>query len=280
MWIGWGPDKTFLYNDAYVSVLSLAKHPWALGRPATEVWAEIWEVCGPLAEKVFSKGEATYVDEVQLFMSRGDFVEETYYSFSYSPIRDESSQVRGLFCPSAEVTPKVLNARRLRTLAELTAKSLNEKSTEAACASAFSTLAKNQSDVPFALLYLIDHEGKRAVLEQSCGLVGEHSFAPDRIAIDGDSADAFLKTIVDVTNSAQSRLISVIGLEGLPPGPARQQVNEAVVLPVGSQGQQPVGVLVAGVNPTRRIDPEYRTFYELVASQIAAGVANAKSYEE
>ncbi len=280
MWIGWGPGLTFLYNDAYISVLSLAKHPQALGRPAPDVWAEIWEVCGPLADKVFSRGEATYVDEVQLFMSRGDFVEETYYSFSYSPIRDESGQVCGLFCPSAEVTPKVLNARRLRTLAELTAKSLNEKSTEAACASAFSTLAKNQSDVPFALLYLIDPEGKRAVLEQSCGLIGEHSFAPDRIAIDGDSTDAFVKTIVDVTNSAQSRLISVIGLEGLPPGPARQRVSEAVVLPVGSQGQQPVGVLVAGVNPTRRIDPEYRTFYELVASQIAAGVANAKSYEE
>jgi signal transduction histidine kinase len=280
MWIGWGPDKTFLYNDAYVSVLSLAKHPWALGRPATEVWAEIWEVCGPLAEKVFSKGEATYVDEVQLFMSRGDFVEETYYSFSYSPIRDESGQVGGLFCPSSEVTPKVLNARRLRTLAELTAKSLNEKSTGAACASAFSTLAKNAPDVPFALLYLVDPEGKRAVLEQSCGLIGEHSFAPDWISIDDGNSDTLPRTIVDVTKTAQSLLISVRGLEGLPPGPARQDVTEALVLPVGSQEQQPVAVLVAGVNPTRRIDTEYRTFYELIASQIATGMANAKSYED
>ena len=53
MWIGWGPDATFLYNDAYIEVLGAAKHPWALGRPAAEVWSEIWDVCGPLADKVF-----------------------------------------------------------------------------------------------------------------------------------------------------------------------------------------------------------------------------------
>jgi CheY-like chemotaxis protein len=61
MWIGWGPEITFLYNDAYVQVLSSAKHPWALGRPAEEVWSEIWDICGPLADKVFKNGEASFV---------------------------------------------------------------------------------------------------------------------------------------------------------------------------------------------------------------------------
>jgi hypothetical protein len=79
MWVGWRPEQTFLYNDAYISVLSLAKHPQALSLPAYEVWAEIWDFCGPLADKVFTKGEATFVDDVRLFMNRGDFVEETYY---------------------------------------------------------------------------------------------------------------------------------------------------------------------------------------------------------
>ncbi len=53
MWVGWGREAIFLYNDAYIQVLSSAKHPWALGRPAAEVWAEIWDICGPLADKVF-----------------------------------------------------------------------------------------------------------------------------------------------------------------------------------------------------------------------------------
>ena len=107
---------TFLYNDAYVAVLSQAKHPQALGRPAREVWSEIWDICGPLADKVFERGEATFVDDVRLFMSRGDVLEETYYSFSYSPIHDESGRVAGLFCPSTETTaknsewPKIANA--------------------------------------------------------------------------------------------------------------------------------------------------------------------------
>jgi hypothetical protein len=80
MWVGWGPEQTFLYNRAlYFSAQSGSKHPQALSLPASEVWAEIWDFCGPLADKVFTKGEATFVDDVRLFMNRGDFVEETYY---------------------------------------------------------------------------------------------------------------------------------------------------------------------------------------------------------
>ena len=90
---------SFLYNDAYLHVLGLAKHPKSLGRPASEVWAEIWDVCGPLADKVFQKGEASFVDDVRLFMHRGDYLEETYYSFSYSPIRDESGEGRRIVLP-------------------------------------------------------------------------------------------------------------------------------------------------------------------------------------
>jgi len=281
MWVGWGPAMTFLYNDAYISVLGLAKHPWALGRPAPEIWAEIWEVCGPLADKVFSKGEATFVDEVQLIMSRGDVKEETYYSFSYSPIRDESGEVRGLFCPSTDVTPKVLNARRLRTLAELTAKALIEKSIEAACASAFSTLAKNPDDVPFALLYLINRDAKHAFLQESSRLTPEHeALRPARIVLEANHEGPFSRPVAEVAATGQTRITSVARLEGLPSGPGGQRVSEAIVLPVVSLGQTPVGVLVAGINPTRRLDTEYRTFYELISSQIATGIANARSYEE
>ncbi|HEY3619247.1 MAG TPA: response regulator [Candidatus Sulfotelmatobacter sp.] len=281
MWVGWGPTRTFLYNDAYISVLSLAKHPWALGRPAAEVWAEIWDYCGPLADKVFAKGEATLVDDVQLFMNRGDFVEETYYSFSYSPIRDEFGKVKGLFCPSKEVTSKVINARRLGTLSELSAKSLIERSVEGACASAFSTLAKNNNDIPFAMLYLIDRERKHAFLERRCGVEGGlGTLSPERIALSQEAFGTFSQAIIEVATTSQSRTISVKDLGDLPLGSAQQRISEALVLPVTSHGQRPVGVLVAGVNPARTVDAEYRTFYELVSSQIATGIANARSYEE
>src|SRR4051812_21169712 len=118
---------------------SASQNTRALGRPAAEVWAEIWDVCGPLADKVFRQAEPTFVEDVRLFMNRGDYVEETNYSFSYSPIRDESGGVGGLFCPSAETTSRLLNARRLKTLSALTAGTLMEPTIESACASAVAT---------------------------------------------------------------------------------------------------------------------------------------------
>ena len=282
MWIGWGPEMTFLYNDAYVAVLSQAKHPQALGRPAREVWSEIWDICGPLADKVFERGEATFVDDVRLFMSRGDVLEETYYSFSYSPIHDESGRVAGLFCPSTETTAKILNGRRLRTLSELAANAVVEKSTEAACASSFATLARNPDDVPFALLYLLDETHGAALLKQSTGISDSvERVSPSRIDLKSEPDDPPFWKIREVLNSCQPQRISLTSLESLPIGPAQQPVKEAIFLPVTSSGQNwCMGVLVAGVNPTRSVDSEYQTFFELVAGQVATIIQNARAAEE
>src|SRR6185312_14123517 len=167
MWIGWGPQISFLYNDAYLQVLGLDKHPWALGRPAAEVWSEIWDVCGPLAQRVFDNGQASFLDDVQLFMRRGGFLEETWYSFSYSPIRDESGKVAGLFCPSNDVSASVIETCRLHTLSALAANALVERTVEAACAAATETIGQNTADIPFALLYLCGSNGSEALLQQT-----------------------------------------------------------------------------------------------------------------
>jgi PAS domain S-box-containing protein len=253
MWVGWGERMSFLYNDAYLHVLGLEKHPWALGRPAEEVWAEIWDVCGPLADNVFRQGEATFVDDVRLFMSRGDRLEETFYSFSYSPIRDEAGRVAGLFCPSNDVTAKVVGARRLRTLSELAANALVQRSTAGACASAAATLAKNPDDVPFALLYLVD--GDRPVLQQRVGV-------PDGAPLEG----RFAEVVATVLESGRTQ---------------RLGVSEAVVVPMAGRAEtRPLGVLVAGVNPARPLDAEHDAFFELVASNIGSAITNARAAEE
>ncbi len=282
MWIGWGPDATFLYNEAYVEVLSSAKHPWALGRPAAEVWSEIWDICGPLANKVFEKGEATFVDDVRLFLSRGKFLEEHYISFSYSPIRDEAGNVGGLFCPNNDTTAKILNARRLSTLSELSAEALMQKTTEAACASVTSVLSKNPDDIPFAALYLIDPESNRAILEQTCRLSKGHAaLSHDSVNLAWDVEGQVLWPLSDVFSTGQSRVISVENVEGLPLGVAQQRLSEAMVLPVASRGDAgTIGVLVVGLNPARKLDVEYRTFFELIAGQIATAIQNARASEE
>jgi signal transduction histidine kinase/DNA-binding NarL/FixJ family response regulator len=282
MWIGWGREMSFLYNDAYLHVLGLAKHPKSLGRPAAEVWAEIWDVCGPLADKVFEQGEPSFVDDVRLFMQRGDHLEETYYSFSYSPIRDESGEVGGLFCPSNDVTLKVLGARRLRTLSELAGGPYAGKSTDEACAILAAELKNNPSDLPFVLLYVADPEGTRAVLKQTVGFEnGGELLSPRVVDLKSGESGGVVWPLAEVFFERTARRVSVARFDAFPRGPAEQKVSEAIILPVISRGDdKPLGVLIAGMNPTRRGDPDYQTFFELVATHVGTVIQNTRVAEE
>jgi len=284
MWLGWGEEATFFYNDAYIAVLSESKHPWALGRPVTEVWAEIWDICGPLADKVFQHAEATLVDDIRLFMNRDYGLEENYFSFSYSPIRDESGKVGGLFCTNAEMTSKHLNARRLRTLSELAQRALVEKTASTAAATAAAILAQNPDDIPFALLYLTDCERRQVRLEQCVHILPLSLVAPD--SADIGHADDAVKTAASfwpfarALDAGGNTVVDVSEVATLPLGPAEQPLRQAVMLPLQTPGQEhPLGVLICGVNPTRPLDEDYATFFNLLAGQIGMAIQNARSAE-
>ena len=118
--IWWGPDLVKLYNDAYAEILA-AKHPWALGAPGRTVWPEIWDTIGPMLDRVMRQGEAVPANDLRLMLNRHGYPEECYFSFSYSPIRDETGQVAGVFCPVIETTQRVFAERRARLLLELEA---------------------------------------------------------------------------------------------------------------------------------------------------------------
>lgn len=116
MFVAWGPNLSFLYNDAYVSILG-AKHPGAMGQPFQEVWGEIWSDIGPLATRAM-EGEATWLEDLPLVMNRKGFDEQTWFTFSYSPVRDDSGTVVGMFCACTETTEKLVAERRLAAEAE------------------------------------------------------------------------------------------------------------------------------------------------------------------
>ena len=102
MFIAWGPRRTFLYNDAYAPILG-EKHPAALGKDFEILWHEIWPDLLPLVELV-DNGQAVYQENLRLVMHRNGFDEEVYFTFSYSPVRDEFGKVAGLFCACVETT--------------------------------------------------------------------------------------------------------------------------------------------------------------------------------
>ena len=114
MFVAWGSELGFLYNDPYAEILG-AKHPAALGRRFSVIWSEIWPDISPLIDAAMA-GQATYREDLPLLMNRKGYDEQTWFTFSYSPVRDESGTVAGMFCAVSETTEKVLAERALREL--------------------------------------------------------------------------------------------------------------------------------------------------------------------
>jgi len=110
MFIAWGEELTFLYNDAYSEILG-RKHPSAFGRRFAEIWAEIWPDISPLVECAM-EGVPTYREDLPLIMNRCGYDERSWFTFSYSPLRSEDGAVRGMFCAATETTERVLLQQR------------------------------------------------------------------------------------------------------------------------------------------------------------------------
>ena len=170
MWMGWGPDLIFLYNDAYARQTLGKKHPWALGKPAREVWKEIWADLDPRVRAVTETGEATWDEGLLLFLERSGYAEETYHTFSYSPLTGDDGKINGLFCVVMEETERVIGERQLGLLRHL-ASGLSSKITEEeVCAAISVSLKTNPQDLPFTLVYLFEKSETQARLACDTGI--------------------------------------------------------------------------------------------------------------
>jgi PAS fold len=247
--IYWGSDLILLYNDDW-SPIPGEKHPWSLGRPAREAWSEIWGIIGPLFDQVMTTGEATRSRDQLLPMRRHGFTEECYFDYTFSPIRGEDGQVAGVFNAVIETTTRVIGERRLRTLRELaTWKAGRAGSAEDACRTAAQILAEDPLDLPFALLYLLDEDGRHARLTGSVGVGHGTPAAPAAFDLDGPEASSPFRRVVETGKGVEvGDLSDRFGL--LPGGGWPESPQRAVVLPMTRPGQaQLAGFVVAGISP-------------------------------
>ena len=185
MWVWWGPHLVNFYNDAYLPILG-GKHPHALGRPAREVWAEIWDQIGGRIDDAMA-GESTYSEAELLVMQRNGYPEETYYTFSFSPMPEDDGLIGGIICANSDETDRVIGARRLALLRELASRTWEAKSVADVFTLSARALASDARDMPFALLYGFEEDGARAILRGSAGIEAGHPAAPESIALDGAS---------------------------------------------------------------------------------------------
>ncbi|MGA7538953.1 MAG: ATP-binding protein [Steroidobacteraceae bacterium] len=278
MFVWWGRELINLYNDAYRPFLG-TKHPHSLGRPASQVWLEIWDLIGPRTRAVLERAESTFDEALLLIMERFGYPEETYFTFSYSPIRAEDGAVAGLFCAVTDDTRRVIGERRLRLLREVASTAPETHSPEPVCNAVAECITRSARDLPFALLYLTDPGGNSARLaaqaNMPAGISGVETVArldtaqalwPLRQALEGDP--------VLVENLRDRFALLPTGAWDRPP-------ERAVVVPLREQAQSAVaGFLIAGLNPYLPFDEGYRGFVGLLADQIAAGIARARAYQQ
>jgi PAS domain S-box-containing protein len=273
MRVMWGREFIFLYNDNYRPILGAEKHPSAMGRPAHESFTELWPIVGPMFERVYT-GEAVAIEDGLLPLNRNGYLEECYFTLSYSPIRDDSGAVGGLLGVVYETTVRVLAERRLRTLRALAASASRGKTVDQACALTAAALTENPADVPFALIYLCDPDHGHARLAACRGLDGREDVAPQRIALDAAAPWPLARDRASVVVPDLAERFTPIHA-----GP--HAVSQAIVLRLTRPGlETPYGFLIAGTNPRRALDDDYRAFFALASEHVVTALENALAHSQ
>jgi PAS domain S-box-containing protein len=274
MWMLWGSELTFFCNDAYLPTVGM-KRDWVLGARSDKVWEEIWPDIGPRIQRVLAEGLATWDEGLLLFLERNGFPEESYHTFSYSPIYDDANRIAGMLCVVTEVTDRVIGERRLRVLRDL-ALSPRAELTPHACERLIDVLADNALDVAFAALYLVNHSEKSLRLTHYFGNIPD-ALRPTQIRL-GETR--LLWPIDELLHTGKPQLVELdTGIEPISAPLWPDRVTKALVLPLPPGTTSCGAVLVMGVSPRRPFDDGYRSFFELVARQIAAAIADAQAYE-
>ncbi|CAM2932865.1 SpoIIE family protein phosphatase [Mycobacterium intermedium] len=272
MWMAWGPELTFFCNAAYRRDTLGRKYPWALGRPASEVWAEIWPDIGPRIQSVLNTAEATWDKALLLILERSGYPEETYHTFSYSPLRDDDARVVGMLCVVSEDTERVIAERRMSTLRDLGSDPSVVRTERQMLDFTAEQLARNPYDLPFTLTYLFDEDGT-ARLAGASGIKAGHPAAPETLTTADTSPWPVQKSA-----DGDAELVALDPSMQLPTGAWHEPPTQALVVPLVQQGAAPLGFMVAALNRYLWLDDAYRGFVELVAGHIAAGVGSARSY--
>jgi PAS domain S-box-containing protein len=255
MWLGWGPDLHFFYNDAYIPTIGI-KHPVMLGRPFREVWSEVYDEVADQVDRVRA-GEATWNQELLLLLERSGFPEETYHSFSYSPLYDQDGSVGGLLCVVTEDTARVLARRRLETLQALGAALAGTGDRASVVDAVQAALQGNRRDFPFVAIDL-EGTGGTAGSSQLASAANLFPAAPDERG-----------TIMSLPEDA-----------GLPRGDWDHAPTKAIAIAIpGAAGRGSSGALLLGLNPYRGDDPDILDLARLIAAQIGGALANVAAIE-
>jgi signal transduction histidine kinase/ActR/RegA family two-component response regulator len=281
----WGPQLVEIHNDACRAILG-EPHAGALGRPAAEVWTELWSRLRPQVHALMEGRPASGLSDVRLAVPRRGFTEDVYVSFSFSAVPDDQGQVGGILIALQDTSERVRDARQREMLRELEARTAPARTEQDACRAAADVLGDHGRDVPFACIYLLERAGAgpgRARLAASCGLTDAHrdlrveviDLAQERVGEGWPLREALRRGTTITLDGVPQRFANAVPSEG------RALPERAVIVPLAAAGQaRPHGFLVAGVSLHRALDAHYASLLRLVAAQIGAALSAARALEE
>ncbi len=264
MALGWGDDFAHIYNDGYVPILG-EKHPDALGHPFSEVYAEIWDETGPQIEQIYAQGESVGFEDRFFLIDRHGFLEETYFSFSYSPVRDGAGDIVGLLVTSTETTSKVLARRRAESLSQLdvppplppVAEILEEY---------LALLETAHRDIPWCAAFAFDAANEERHLLGAFGLR----------ASDAQLGAALLEALSEHGANSDDTVVLSDPLPGdIEPEDERPPSTKAVWLPIYTDhgpSSHEVGGLLVGVSDRLPLDEPYRVFLDSIEQSLTTAI--------
>jgi signal transduction histidine kinase len=277
IWIGWGKEMIKFYNDPYKAIVG-GKHPWALGKPACVVWKEIWHDIEPMLYQVMEKNEGIYAESQLLIMVRNGYPEETYYTFSYTPILGDDGKPAGMICANTDDTYRIINERQLKTLTLLGQNLTEAKTNSEVIRDTIDTLKSNMYDFPFALFY--EYNEHKAVLAAATHeeIIDTGIMAPE---INVGANDGLGYLLAQAIETRKMQVLNGLSEYALPMGGWQVSAEKAIILPVlQGSSKEPYGFLVVGCNPYRLLDEKYAAFFSLVTDQVATSFANIRLLEE
>ncbi|WP_164558099.1 response regulator [Massilia atriviolacea] len=273
--IVWGPSYTQIYNDGYRIVCG-EKHPAALGMDYSVCWESAWPAIGQAFEAAL-QGETSFLENQRMFLFRNGYLEETFFTFSHSPIRDESGGIGGLFHPVTETTETMIGERRTRAVRDLTACLADAASTADVFRLSAATLLAFDFDLPFLLLY--QRTGERRYRLAACEGIAQGG-AASPAALQPDTIDdwCFGQVAGGAAPFFVGGLRQVLGAQ--PCGPYDEAPDQAYCAALAVNGGVPDALLVAGASARLPLSDTYSGFFDLVAAAIGASLARVTAAEE
>lgn len=252
--IFWGPEQAQIYNDGYAVIMG-PRHPRYFGAPYRECWPDTYPVIIPWMREVLDQGRHVEVARAPFILTRHGFAEEAYFTFTFSPLRDDQGRINGIYQPVLEMTDAVLAERRAEILRRLAAR-------EDGLGAASAAIETNPKDVPFAGLYLWTET------ERSLQVVAAPGFAST------EECDSRLRPAAEaIARAFRTNTHAVIEVcVGARPWP--EPVRTLFVAPVRrSATDEPMGVIAFGASPRCRFDAAYQDFFEAVARELGTNLA-------